>query len=356
MSRGAVALLAVAAFLVLAVPGAEGQTPSPSTADTAAGGIVSADAQIAPPAESLAPGQDEPQVDGTGAGRSDGDPRAGSDGGVGGEAGEGDAEGADEETALVRRKPSDLNAALLPERQKQRVAQDQCVRRRLIGAMPEVGRQPVTGASGFPWVMIGLGLAALGTILAALAVGLRRRRQAQTRGSSPNLLDILGATIGILGGLAALAGQFYGVGYKERPAPEALVTVREVYARIPRDEYRHAMGQKRVGEADGRELGNVIWLQLDLTGYAEQRTMWLNYASYGAAAGAGELPKTAAGLKLRIPRNDHQRAFLPVWVGLPKVKFQVQLRLVDPHTRAVRARTSTGRMRGEQRRYACNET
>jgi hypothetical protein len=219
--------------------------------------------------------------------------------------------------------------------------------------MPDVGRQAIAGPSGFPWVIVGLCVAAVGTLVAAVAVGLRRHR---TDPSTVNVLDVVGATVGILGGLAALAGQFYGVGHRDRPPPSASATVREVYARVPRDEYLHAMGQERVGSEDGRELGNVIWLQLDFVGYAKQKTMRLSYAAYGAAAGAGELPRTAVDQTLGLLRNDHQEAFLPVWVGLPKVKFQVQIRLVDPHTGAVRGMTSTNAMSGAQRRYACKTT
>jgi hypothetical protein len=219
--------------------------------------------------------------------------------------------------------------------------------------MPDVGRQAIAGPSGFPWVIAGLCVAAVGTLVAAIAVGLRRHHADP---STVNVLDVVGATVGILGGLAALAGQFYGVGHRDRPPPHASAVVREVYARIPRDEYLQAMGQERVGAEDGRELGNVIWLQLDFVGYAEQKTMRLSYASYGAAAGAGELPKTAVDQMLTLLNSDHQQAFLPLWVGLPKVKFQVQVRLVEPHTGAVRAMTSTNAMSGAQRRYACTQS
>ena len=217
--------------------------------------------------------------------------------------------------------------------------------------MPSVGTRPIAGCPSFPWTTIGLMAAGAGVMLAAVAVARRRRRE----GASGGEIEIAAATVAILGGLAALAGQFYGVGHKERPPPQALATVREVYARIPLGEYLEAMRvpAQHLDEADRRELGNVVWLQIDLTGYGDARRVTLDYASYGAESGSGELPATRGAARLDLERRDHQKQFYPVWVGLPTVRYQVQFRILDPRTDAVQAMTSTGAMRGEKHRYVC---
>jgi hypothetical protein len=253
--------------------------------------------------------------------------------------------------ALLRRRPSELNAALLPREEKKKAAgPGQCVSHELIpNGMPDLGARPISGRRSFPWATVGLALAAAGALVAAFAVGRRRGRG--------SVLEIAAATVGILGGLAALAGQFTGVGHREQPPPQATAVVREVYARVPRGEYMKKMEdvvrQGRVSALDKRELGNVVWLQIDLTGYRQAEAMRLEWASYGAASGSGELPETQGTAKLRLVHRDHQKQFIPVWVGLPEVKYQVQFRIVDPRTDVVQGMASTGAMRGERHRYSC---
>jgi hypothetical protein len=194
-------------------------------------------------------------------------------------------------------------------------------------------------------------VAAAGTLLAAGAFVVRRRGDPSSPAINP--LEVLGGCVAILAGLAALAGQFYGVGHHERPPPDARAGVQEIQTRVPRDEYLEALGKSPRGGVNGRQLGNVIWVRVDLDGYGS-KPVELHWASYGTGAGAGELPRTYGHHPIPTEHEDHQRVFFPVWVGVPKVKFEVHIRVVrgDP-TRAVRAMASTGPMRGDARRYVC---
>ena len=101
------------------------------------------------------------------------------------------------------------------------------------------------------------------------------------------------------------------------------------------------------------EATSPVLIEKTRTGYRQANAMQLDWASYGAASGSGELPKTRGTAKLRLVHRDHQKQFIPVWVGLPEVKYQVQFRIVDPRTGVVQGMASTGAMRGERHRYSC---
>ena len=180
----------------------------------------------------------------------------------------------------------------------------------------------------------------------------RRRRR---RGSSEprDALETISTVIAIVGGVVGLAVQFVpGIGIDDPPPPEAHMDVREVHARITHGEYADkTRTADRLSAADRREIGNVVWLELDLKGYRDKR-LGLQYGLYRPSAGGALVPGTAREIDLTTERQDVESSFLPIWVGYPKEgKFQAQFRLIQ--NEQVRQITATGQMRGSQQRYTC---
>lgn len=130
------------------------------------------------------------------------------------------------------------------------------------------------------------------------------------------------------------------------------MAVREVHARITRGEYASKTGALiALSETDKREVGDVIWLELDLRGYGELQPQ---YGLYDPDLGGALLPGTAKQLPLRDDA-DAQRSYVPIWVGYPKSqRFQAQFRLLE-HGR-VRQMASTPKMRASRYRYACSRS
>jgi hypothetical protein len=199
---------------------------------------------------------------------------------------------------------------------------------------------------------------AAGAMAFAITAFVIRRRRAPP-GQSPEsrgTLETVASLVAIFGGLVGLAVQFIpGLGVEEHPPPEAAMTVREVHARITRDEYAMTTGSKvKLSEEDRREFGNVIWLEIQLRGY-RGRNPSLQYGLYDPDAGGALLPGTAKEVDLLVKPNDVQTALAPIWVGYPKsARFEAQCRLLE--SRRVRQMASTGRMRGSGYRYACRTT
>jgi hypothetical protein len=186
-----------------------------------------------------------------------------------------------------------------------------------------------------------------------LAFVIWRRRRRRSSSQPRDALETISTVIAIVGGVVGLAVQFVpGIGIDDPPPPEAHMDVREVHARITHGEYadktRSAGGLSR---ADRREIGNVVWLELDLKGYRDKR-LGLQYGLYRPSAGGALVPGTAREIDLTTERQDVESSFLPIWVGYPKEgRFQAQFRLIQ--NGQVRQMTATGQMRGSQQRYTC---
>jgi hypothetical protein len=214
---------------------------------------------------------------------------------------------------------------------------------------------PVSSMLGLPGTIGGDDTSSWGVLLIALAVcsGLLafviwRRRHRRSASEPRDALETISTVIAIVGGVVGLAG----IGIDDPPPPEAHIDVREVHARITHGEYvDKTRSAEELSRADRREIGNVVWLELDLRGYRDKR-LGVQYGLYRPSAGGALVPGTAREIGLPTERQDVESSFLPIWVGYPKEgKFQVQFRLIQNDQ--VRQMTATGQMRGSQQRYTC---
>jgi hypothetical protein len=220
---------------------------------------------------------------------------------------------------------------------------------RMLGLGGIVGADADTS---WHWLVIAVGVTA--ALFATAAFVIRRRRAAP--GASPpprGRLESVAALVAICAGLAGLAVQFIpGVGVREHPPPDAKMTVREVHARITRGEYAHRTGANvGLGRQDRREVGNVVWLELELKGYTDRQPV-LQYGLYDPVIGGALLPGTEKQIDLNLENRDVQSVFVPIWIGYPKSqRFEAQFRLLEGQR--VRQMTSTGKLPGTDFRYAC---
>jgi len=134
----------------------------------------------------------------------------------------------------------------------------------------------------------------MGWLLIAVAVGLLVIAAIgfaiNARGSDGPVagLSTAAALVGIVSALAGLTVQFVpGVKVSERPPREATMEVEQVHARVTRDEYANKThSEMPLSLQDRREVGNVIWLEIEFRGYQGRRPS-LQYALYDfQAAGA----------------------------------------------------------------------
>ena len=239
-------------------------------------------------------------------------------------------------------------------RAKQAEAEDDCA-----AAHPPVSRMLGVGGTvlrdrGTPWawLVIAVVLAA-----AAVAVGARmmRRRRGRETGTTPRrtALEVTAALVAITVGLVGLAVQLIpGVGVSPEPTLDARLAVREVHARVTREEYaRRTQVAEELGRLDRREVGNVVWLEIELRGY-EDRQPLLQYGLYEPKLGGALLPGTARTVGLGVGEADVQTSFVPVWIGYPKSRpFEAQFRLLEAQN--VREMATTGPLPGSEFRYAC---
>jgi len=148
-----------------------------------------------------------------------------------------------------------------------------------------------------------------------------------------------------------------GVGIDGPPPPDAQMTVREAHKRITHGEYATQTATSAGDDnVDKREVGNVIWLKLHLSGYADKQLL-LQYGSYRFGGGGQLLPGTARFIDLGRQREDVQTTHLPVWVGYPRrveglENFQAQFRLVDERDQILDM-AHTSHMKAWPYRYAC---
>jgi hypothetical protein len=255
---------------------------------------------------------------------------------------------------LLRTDPGARSAAAQSVTSKRKEARADCTAQRPpINQMLAIGGLVAAG-EGSAWGRAALFVAAC---FAAIGLGafLIRRRANRTSNAPPAVRGRL-ETISVV---VAIAGTLVGIGdhfVSTPPAPEAAMTVRDVLPRVTRDEYAHRTGidVSRISKLDRREVGNVVLLEIRLTGYRGKR-LALQYATYSLDryVTGSLLPGTDVKVGLRVADKDSQTSFVPIWVGYPKSeRFEAQFRLIENDE--IRQLTGTGPMKGSAYRYACN--
>lgn len=258
----------------------------------------------------------------------------------------------------IRRDPGYGSAALQPEPAKRAEARADCVQSRPpVSPMLALGGS-VAGDEGTSWSWL-IATVVVGAAALAITMYLTRRRRAGGKPTEPRgALETVSTLVAIVGGAAGVAVLFIpGLQVDEKPPAEANMSVREVHPRITRGEYATRMRAKvRLSKEDRREVGTVVWLKVQLSGYARKRPV-LQYALYDRdpAVDGVLLPRTVKQVRLLVEDEDVQTSFVPIWVGYPKsMHFEGQFRLLD--RQGVRAVATTGKMRGSSYRYTCTPT
>jgi hypothetical protein len=253
----------------------------------------------------------------------------------------------------LRRDPGVGSAATQSRAGKKAEAKRACTPQR-----PPINRmlavQGVIAADeGSSWTRIALFIAAC---FAAIALGaFLLRRWAARRRDAPaaqrGLLETASTVVAIAGTLFAVADQLIAA----PPPPQAAMTIRDVLPRITRSEYARGIGAKKEirNKFDRREVGNVVLLEVQLTGYKGKQLV-LQHASYSLDRNvSGTLLRgTKMSPALDVAEEDTQTSFVAIWVGYPRSrKFEAQFRLIE--NGRIQQLASTGPMKGSTYRYAC---
>lgn len=224
---------------------------------------------------------------------------------------------------------------------------------------------PGRGHRSLLWLIIPVTVVA--ATIAVVAFTRRRRGKAAGKATGTSALEVVATVVAIAGTLAGVAATYIrGAGVEDHPPPTATLVVRDVQARVTHGAYLDAvtharavpaasranLGRASASALDRLEIGNVAWLQLDLTGY-RNTTMVLRWGLFHAGAGAALIPHTTQEVPVPIDdRADVHSQFVPVWFGTPRLaRFQAEFWLLD-HGQ-VRQMASTRDMRGITYRYAC---
>ena len=210
----------------------------------------------------------------------------------------------------------------------------------------------VSGDDSDSWSRLLIVIAGGLLVFAAITFLVKRRGWKE---ASMGPLSATSAVLGIVGVITGLAVQFIpGIGVHDPPPPEATMEVDQIHTRITRAEYATKTSSTvRLSREDRREVGNVIWVEVDLKGYEDKQPS-LQYALYDSDAAGALLPGTAKRVPLTPQGKDVETLFVPIWVGYPKSRlFQAQFRLLEDER--VQQMASTGKMRGSVYRYSCGE-
>lgn len=205
-----------------------------------------------------------------------------------------------------------------------------------------------------PWVPIAIAVALAAAITFAVA---NRRRKRTPNEKKAGTLESLSAVVAICVGVAGLAAQLIpGATVTRHPDKHAAMTVRDVKPRITRGEFsrRMKLDVSNISAADRAEVGNVVWLEIDLTGFKGQ-PLELLYGLYDLNAREALLPDTGKQVPLIKPDHDVQTVFQPVWLGYPRTqRFIAEFRVIDHG--GVEQLAATGPIHGTEYRYACART
>jgi hypothetical protein len=202
--------------------------------------------------------------------------------------------------------------------------------------------------------LIPLGLLIVGAAVAvALAAMLLRHRGG---GETPPAggLEVFSK---VLAACATVATLVFAVapGILSHPAPNASLAVEKVNARITRGDYANLLDvSKEISPAEQRQVGNVVWLRIDLSGFKKSKDLHLRYGVLDLdRVGAGALlPDTSRDVKVNAPKNDTEKLLTPVWLGYPQShRFRAEFWLLSRD--GVQAIASTGKMAGSKYRFAC---
>jgi hypothetical protein len=255
---------------------------------------------------------------------------------------------------ILRTNPGAGNAAAQSLKSKRAEARAACTPQRPpINQMLAIGGL-VAADEGSPWGRVALFVAACFAVIGLVAFVVRRAADHSSHAppAARGRLETISLVVAIAGGLIAIADQFV----TPSPPAEAAIAVRDVLPRVTRDEYarRTRVDVRKIAKLDRREVGNVVLLEIRLTGYRGKR-LALQYATYSLDRNVtgSLLPGTDVKVGLRVADEDTQTSFVPIWVGYPKSKrFEAQFRLIEQDE--IRQLTSTGPMKGSTYRYACN--
>jgi hypothetical protein len=249
-------------------------------------------------------------------------------------------------------------AAQLPAPRKQAEAGRSCKWSPFpVSAMMGVPGQLQTEDEDGSLPLLALAVCAAALAFAGAAFAVRRvRGRGRTDSPPKGTLETVATLVAIVAAVAGLAAEFAGVGTKERPAREAILTVRDVDARITRGEYAEKLEPRElrhIGPLDRREIGNVVWLELVLRGFEGAEGLRLQQASFDPDRGT-LLSVLDEPMRIAPPRTDGDTRFIPFWVGYPASRrFVAEFRLVEGQ--AVRQLAGTGKMRSSRFRYACKD-
>lgn len=254
---------------------------------------------------------------------------------------------------ILRNDPGAGNAAAQSAGSKRREASAACSSQRPpINEMLAIGGI-VASDEASPWARLALFVAACFAVVGAIAFLVRRRAARRTDApvAARGRLETASTLVAIIGTLIAIGDQLV----TDSPPPEAVMTVRDVLPRITRGEYARRTGSevRRIPRIDRREVGNVVLLEIRLSGY-EGRRLDLQYATYSLDHNVSGtlLHGTDRTVGLRVA-DELQTSFVPIWVGYPKsARFEAQFRLIE--NAQIRQLTNAGPMRGSAYRYACS--
>ena len=218
------------------------------------------------------------------------------------------------------------------------------------------GLQPANDSGSWAPILIAVAFGA--ALFATIAFALRKSAAEARR---PGVLEGVAGLVAICTGLAGLAAQFVpSAAVRDRPAKATTLLVRDVKQRITRNEYLSKMDltpaewakvRRKFSPADLEELGNVVWVEIGLTGFKDQPVN-LQYGLYDLDARGALLPGTARNVELTQPEHDDQTMFYPAWVGYPRsAHFKAEFRLLDSN--GLQELAATRPMNGTLIRYAC---